>query len=876
MKGKKPSNRDNSSFHSHLKTSLAISLLALVMLVGYFYMFPQQDSIGGMAATGTEKMSFVPSQIDKLVGETFEVELKVENVADAKSIIAVIDYDNTSLEFVRPDMGEFVQPSMLNQYWDDQRLFIALPTDLVTGSGVFGKLTFKTLKESTTVLGFTNDSVITDNDTNSINPVLVNATITIRTTAPETFSITDIAATQITKNSSVITWKTNVSTSTILEYGIDTNYGSNKIDSSMLTDHSITLNGLASNTTYHYRINATTASGTSKLSSDQTFTTLAPTATVPLQTARLSFNPDQLVKNYSLADINFDVMITNATNLKTVIFDLNYGTKLTFKTFVIGPFPKGTVQMNCQPLDNSTPGIVKNINCTRSYDSGVNGSGKFATFTFTPKSAGNSTLSFSNAELIMLNGSNLPLTTGTAALVINSPGCLDDDNDTYNMSGSCPNADDCDDTNPNIYTGATELCNTVDDNCDGVVDEGCSCQDNTTRNCSVNVGTCVMGVQTCLDGNWTECNGTFPGNETCNNLDDDCDGTVDNNLEVKKCSLIEGVCTGTTQSCVNGSWAACTVATYGPNYETEESKCDGLDNDCDGSADNFPSSMACPLTEGVCAGTTKSCDGMLGWSACDKTTYGGNYQRIETACDTLDNDCDGDVDEMCQTTTTTGGNGRGPPPVPPPRPGDIPKTNGTVQQPGTVTGGEGSVGGGTAYTIIWILLGLVIAGAIIYFAYSRFHTQDAAVEPSVSDMVRLRDYVADMLVQGSNYSTLRMAFVDKGWDDKVINEIFKGAFALNQKKRLQGPQMNQNLHKQVVTKMRKNISAQNKEDKAYKPSAPPAPPPKKLDEMDQMIDSMKDVGVDGFVSMEKDLKNIKKEFKADDKKLKIKKEVIKK
>ena len=50
------------------------------------------------------------------------------------------------------------------------------------------------------------------------------------------------------------------------------------------------------------------------------------------------------------------------------------------------------------------------------------------------------------------------------------PDCidLDDDNDTD------PDASDCDDNNAAIYTGAPEVCDSVDNDCDGTVDEGCS------------------------------------------------------------------------------------------------------------------------------------------------------------------------------------------------------------------------------------------------------------------------------------------------------------------------------------------------------------------------------------------------------------------
>ncbi len=72
--------------------------------------------------------------------------------------------------------------------------------------------------------------------------------------------------------------------------------------------------------------------------------------------------------------------------------------------------------------------------------------------------------------------------TGDLDYIYNSPGnyniqfdgvpCDDSDSDGY---GATPCGDDCDDTDPNINPGATEICNGLDDDCDGEVDEGGSC-----------------------------------------------------------------------------------------------------------------------------------------------------------------------------------------------------------------------------------------------------------------------------------------------------------------------------------------------------------------------------------------------------------------
>jgi len=73
--------------------------------------------------------------------------------------------------------------------------------------------------------------------------------------------------------------------------------------------------------------------------------------------------------------------------------------------------------------------------------------------------------------------------------------------------------------------------------------------------------------------------------------------------------------------------------------------CNGVDDNCDGTVDNGLTGDSCPLTLGVCAGSKKTCGGAAGWQTCTAANYGPNYQAIETTCDGLnDNDCDGSPD----------------------------------------------------------------------------------------------------------------------------------------------------------------------------------------------------------------------------------------
>ncbi len=117
---------------------------------------------------------------------------------------------------------------------------------------------------------------------------------------------------------------------------------------------------------------------------------------------------------------------------------------------------------------------------------------------------------------------------------------------------------------------STELCNGLDDDCDGATDE-----DLGTQSCGQ--GTCARTVQACLNGAAQSCTPGTPGTETCNGLDDDCDGTPDDGLGSQSCGM--GTCARTVQTCVNGAAQSCTPGT--PGTET----CNGVDDDCDGATD---------------------------------------------------------------------------------------------------------------------------------------------------------------------------------------------------------------------------------------------------------------------------------------------------
>ncbi len=146
--------------------------------------------------------------------------------------------------------------------------------------------------------------------------------------------------------------------------------------------------------------------------------------------------------------------------------------------------------------------------------------------------------------------------------------------------------EDCDDFNREILPGAHEYCDGMDNNCDGLTDEGCpDCEDGGVQACSSDIGECVAGLQNCTDGGWEICPGTGPLPELCDSKDNDCDGLTDEVCPCEDgheffCGIDEGICAVGVQSCVEGLWSGC------HNGELPRTEiCNGLDDDCDGLTD---------------------------------------------------------------------------------------------------------------------------------------------------------------------------------------------------------------------------------------------------------------------------------------------------
>ena len=202
------------------------------------------------------------------------------------------------------------------------------------------------------------------------------------------------------------------------------------------------------------------------------------------------------------------------------------------------------------------------------------------------------------------------------------------------MEPTCQPTDNVDDDN----------CDDIDDDCDGVSDEGFM-----SMNTSCGMGACErsgMALCTRPDGFLDTCSPGQPLNttdHTCDGVDDDCDGAIDEGYLAMESSCGVGACFGQGELLCNPGGESVDTCEPGEPLGALDDSCDEVDDDCDGEIDEDVEVVNISCGIGVCAqnGSVICQNGLLE-EQCDPLPP---ISLQDITCDRKDDDCDGLFDE---------------------------------------------------------------------------------------------------------------------------------------------------------------------------------------------------------------------------------------
>jgi MYXO-CTERM domain-containing protein len=248
------------------------------------------------------------------------------------------------------------------------------------------------------------------------------------------------------------------------------------------------------------------------------------------------------------------------------------------------------------------------------------------------------------------------------------------------LDGDGYTSTDCDDTDATVHPGAVELCNSVDDDCDGVVDDGAGSAWYVDSDGDSYGGTTSVVIACTAPSGYistgTDCDDTsasvHPGaTEYCNSVDDDCDTVVDNAAvdgstwyvdrdgdTYGNPSIIATSCGAPVGYVGNATDCNDRSATVHPGADEY---CNGVDDDCDSIIDESGVDGSTWYADadgdsyGDATTTTAACSAPAGYVAdgddCDDTTTTVNPGAIEY-CNGIDDDCDASIDNGATDAVT--------------------------------------------------------------------------------------------------------------------------------------------------------------------------------------------------------------------------------
>ena len=207
---------------------------------------------------------------------------------------------------------------------------------------------------------------------------------------------------------------------------------------------------------------------------------------------------------------------------------------------------------------------------------------------------------------------------------------FDKDDDKFSI---CDN--DCDDNNKTINPKAEEICDNIDNNCNGLINENLfiECWTGNSTASFANNSQCKKGIAICLqDGSYGTCmNQKYPEPEQCDGIDNDCNGQIDERIinscgssNIGACKYGDTICSENESLCVN---------VIIPTAEA----CDNIDNNCNGQIDE---NIFQPCST-ICERGVKQCNAGQ-WGNCNaRLPSQENCDDIDNDCDgEIDETCE--------------------------------------------------------------------------------------------------------------------------------------------------------------------------------------------------------------------------------------------
>lgn len=197
----------------------------------------------------------------------------------------------------------------------------------------------KILGQAQVTFDFISGSTVDTNVTSSLGSDILSSVINglyilqapQDVTAP---TISNVSSSGLTQTQATISWTTDESSTTHLDYGLTTSYGSSSIlDASLVRSHTVSLSGLSAGTTYNYRVRSRDASGNESISTNHMFTTqTAQVADTSAPASIINIASSNITE--TSADLSWTATGDDDTSGTAVLYDIRYSqTSITDSTW---------------------------------------------------------------------------------------------------------------------------------------------------------------------------------------------------------------------------------------------------------------------------------------------------------------------------------------------------------------------------------------------------------------------------------------------------------------------------------------------------------------------------------------------------------------